>query len=881
MIPGGTTDRWRRLKELIDEALERDASERGAFLDAACAGHVELRRELETLLAAHDRSGALDWLVADVAPLAARLRGLAAPSLAVPLTPGRAVGHYHVLEQVGGGGMGVVYRATDERLGRAVALKFLHPRFGTDNSAADRFRHEARAVASLEHPNVCTVHEIGETDDGQLYLAMPLYDGETLQQRIARGPLPVGEAVEIAVQIARGLAKAHARGIVHCDIKPSNVFVTDDGVVKILDFGVAKLADVTLTGSGAGPQGTLAYMSPEQLRGAHVDRRTDLWSLGVVLSEMLARQRPFRGSETLAVRAAILDGDPTAPSTERDDVPAALDRVVTRALAKSPDARYDSAPALERDLLALGLTPAVGGVATGSADASMRPRWRPWARRLRRLARSAAVAAAAVAASLVVAATVLWSGRTRHERTGTAVVAPDPSVVVLPFVDMSPGGEREYFSDGLTEEIISRLSAVPGLKVISRTSAMHYKGSTKHLREIAKELGVAHVLEGSVRQEGGKVRISAQLIDAGADNHRWSQSYDRDLVNVLGMQDEIAREVGRALEVELGGATGALAPRGTRDPEAYELYRRGRHLWDTRTKAAHEQAIAYYQLAIERDSSYAEPHAGLADAYLTAYQFNIADAPEAEVYSRMRLAAERALALDDQSADAHTSFGVALWWQKDWPGAERELLRAIQLNPGHVTARNWYGLLLSGMGRLEEGVRQSRRASELDPFSLSANTNHALLCYAARDYDCAIEQLRHALELNDSWAFTYAVLVLPYAKKGMYDAAMRAASKAVELGGPQTPTFQARLAYVLALSGRKAEAVQLLQRAKSIPQNGVDIARAYVALGEADSAFAWLERSNWRWPHRGVLADAALDPLRSDPRFARLSARVKREMGIR
>ena len=458
--------------------------------------------------------------------------------------------------------------------------------------------------------------------------------------------------------------------------------------------------------------------------------------------------------------------------------------------------------------------------------------------------------------------------------------APDRSIVVLPFVNMSPSGDNEYFSDGITEEIISHLSAVPTLKVISRTSAMRYKGTTKSLRQIAGELGVAHVLEGSVRREGDKVRITAQLIDANDDHHLWSRSYDRELVDALGVQEEIAREVGRALEVELAGASGALPKRGTRDPKAYEFYRRGRHLWETRTKEAQEQAIEYYHRAIERDSTYAEPYAGLADAYLTMYQSNFPGTSEAELYPRMRRAAERALALDDQSADAHTSFAVALWWQKDWPGAERELRRAIELNPGHVTARHWYALLLSGMGRLEVGVEQGRRASELDPFSLSANSNHALLCYVARDYDCAIEQVRHALELNDSYAFAYGVLVLPYAKKGMYDDAMRAASKAVEFGGPLTPTYQARLAYVLALTGRRAEAVQLLQRAKTNPQNGVDIARAHVALGEPDSAFAWLERANWRWPHRGVRADPALDPLRSDPRFARLSARVEREMGL-
>jgi len=482
-------------------------------------------------------------------------------------------------------------------------------------------------------------------------------------------------------------------------------------------------------------------------------------------------------------------------------------------------------------------------------------------------------AVALVLAAIAVIAGVTWA-------FWPAAPPPERSIAVLPFVNMTPKGDNEYFSDGITEEIISDLSAVPTLKVISRTSAMRYKGTTKSLRQIAGELGVAHVLEGSVRREGDKVRITAQLIDASDDHHLWSRSYDRELVDALGVQEEIAREVGRALEVELGGARGALAKRGTRDPKAYEFYRRGRHLWETRTKEAQEQAIEYYHRAIERDSTYAEPYAGLADAYLTMYQSNFPGESEAEIYSRMRQAAERALALDDQSADAHTSFAVALWWEKDWLGAERELRRAIELNPGHVTARHWYALLLSGMGRLEEGVQQGRRASELDPFSLSANSNHALLCYVARDYDCAIEQVRHALELNDSYAFAYGVLVLAYAKKGMYEDALRAASKAVEFGGAQTPTFQARRAYVLALTGQKAEAVKLLQTAKTNPQNGVDIARAYVALGEPDSAFAWLERANWRWPHRGVRADPALDPLRSDPRFVRLSARVASEMGM-
>jgi TolB-like protein/DNA-binding SARP family transcriptional activator/Flp pilus assembly protein TadD len=481
-----------------------------------------------------------------------------------------------------------------------------------------------------------------------------------------------------------------------------------------------------------------------------------------------------------------------------------------------------------------------------------------------------------ISLALIAAAVIAWLAWAFWP----AAPAPERSIAVLPFLDMSPRGDNEYFSDGITEEIITQLSTVPTLKVISRTSAMRYKRSTKSLEQIAGELGVANVLEGSVRREGDTIRITAQLIDAGSDHHLWSRSYDRNAANVIGVQDEIAREVSRALEVELGGARGALARRGTRDPQAYEFYRRGRYLWNKRTREAHEQAIAYYRRAIERDSGYADAYAGLADAYLTAYQFNVSTVPDSEVYTRIKWAAERALALDDRSADAHASFAVALWWQRDWPGAERELRRSIELNPGYATARSWYALLMSGMGRLDEAVQQSRRASELDPFAVVVLDNAAWIRFLTRDYDGAIGLYSKSREINDSWAPGYAALSLVYAQKGMDEAATRAASKAVELGGRQVSAFEANLAYVHARAGRRAEAERFLKRAKTDPWEGFNIARAHVALGEPDSAFAWLERSSWKWPHRAARADPTLDPLRSDPRFTRLSVRVGQAMRI-
>jgi adenylate cyclase len=477
--------------------------------------------------------------------------------------------------------------------------------------------------------------------------------------------------------------------------------------------------------------------------------------------------------------------------------------------------------------------------------------------------------------SIVLVAGVLWT-------IGPGLSQPpERSIAVLPFINMSSEGDDEFFNDGLTEEIITGLSAVPELRVISRTSAMHYKGSEKPLPEIARELGVAHILEGSVRRNAGRVRISAQLIDARADEHLWAENYESDLEDVFRVQEQIARQVVRALEVELGERGNAtLVRHGTRDPEAYRLYRRARYLWNTRTKEGHERAIEYYQRAIERDSTYADAYAGLADTYRTAWQLNVSKLPEAEAFARSRWAAERALALDDKSADAHVAFGASLQEQKNWPGMERELRRAIELNPSHATARTWYGLLLAGMGRPREALEESRRAYELDPFAIVPSSNYGWQCYLARDSDCAIDQYRRTLEIGPGYGRTHARLGFAYAQKGMLDEAVRALQTAIELH-PERPDFVADLAYVQALRGETAAARENLERAKRQPFEPFNVGRAYVALREPDSAFAWLERSRWQWPHRAVLSDPALDPVRTDPRFARLVARVKGEMGIR
>lgn len=462
-----------------------------------------------------------------------------------------------------------------------------------------------------------------------------------------------------------------------------------------------------------------------------------------------------------------------------------------------------------------------------------------------------------------------------------AVAEGEHSIVVLPFAELGTDDTTTALGDGITEEIITRLSAVQGLKVISRTSAMHFRGSSKPLREIAAELGVNHVLTGTVRRQGEQARISAQLIDARADDHVWARQYDHELRDVFGVQERIAREVVHALEVELGDrARAQLARQGTSDPEAYALYRRGRYFWNTRTREGHAQAIAHYERAIARDSGYADAYAGLADAHLTAFQLNLAEVPESESYARATWAAERALALDGHSADARVAHAVVLWWRRDWRGAERELHRAIELNPGHATARSWYSLLLAGMGRGEEALRESRRASELDPLSVIVTGNVGWHCYLMRDFDCALAHYRAALEVNPSWGPAHRSIGMVEAVRGRYAEAIRSVERAIALE-PNRPDYLADLAYVYALAGRTAEARRQLVRAKARPLEGFNIARAYAALGQPDSAFVWLGRSSWQWPHRAVRSEPALAPLHADPRFASLVEWVDRAMGMR
>lgn len=852
----------------MEAALALGPEKRDAYLDVACDGDPELRREVASLIAAHEQSGPVDRLAAGLSPLAERVREAAA--LGGGALQGRSVGHYEILERVGGGGMGIVYKALDKRLGRAVALKFLQPRLNEDDSAAERFRLEARAIAALEHPNICTIHEIGETDDGQLYLAMPLYDGETVQQRIQKGPLPIGDAVSIGVQVARALSKAHARGIVHRDIKPSNILITGDGVVKLLDFGIAKLVDVTLTG-GSGPLGTIAYMSPEQARGEPVDHRTDLWSLGVVLYEMLAGQRPFAGETAMAVARALESSSPPSITTRRPEIPPALAQVVSTALAVRVQDRYQTAQAFESALLGLGLAT---HVTVGVSTVTVPPR---------RARRRMPLALAAV----VVVALGTWYGLTQRDGAAVTPGGAVPTIAVLPFADQSPGGDHEYFSDGITEEVINSLARVEGLRVASRTSSFAFKGQNIDVRTIGSQLGVRAVLEGSVRRDGETLRIQAQLVNVADGHLLWSNTYDRHVGAAFAIQQEIARAIVQTMRVTLVGEFADSQPAPSPDADAYDLYLRGRsalylkgrYAWFTRTEQGVRSAVDYFEQAIRQDSSYVQAHAGLADAYaiLGFYDFM---AP-AEAFPKAEASARRAASLAPFLAQPWTTLGyVELYHKFDFNRGEEEFRRAISLNPRYSTAHQWYANLLTAAGRFDEAEMEMRKAQEIDPLSLIANAALGWVLYYAGNHAAAAAQCQRTLELNPEYGLAHLWRGWALQEMDSLAAAVESHRKSV-IASDSGGVFVASLARSLALHGQRAEAEALLRRLESAVAGGrympsYEIGKVHDALGRPDQAMKWLARAFNERSHSMVFlrVDPQLKNLRPRPDFQRLVRQV-------
>ena len=811
-----TQERWQKVQEVFDLVVGRASQERVALLDRMCRGDLELRQEVESLLAWEGK----ETLIKNVVDGAAEL--LRPETTETPAGPklGRQIGVYRLSAIIGEGGMGVVYKAHDSRLNRTVALKFLNPHLNLDPAAKERFLLEARAAAALEHPNICTIHEIGETTEGQLFIAMAWYDGETLSEKVGHGPLPVQEAVDIALQMAQGLEHAHAAGIVHRDIKPANVMVTRDGVVKLLDFGVAKMTGIDLTQAAVVP-GTPAYMSPEQVLGRGADRRSDIWSLGAVLYEMFTGQPPFRG-DVAAVLHSITSRDPAPIAGSRSDVPHELKRIVSKTLARDPQDRYDNTQELVRDLKILRDHPerARGAGRRILAAGLRRHGW---------------LFGAVPLLVMLLAATYYWLRR---------VEVSVASVAVLPFADLSPGQDQGYFADGMTDALIADLAQIEALHVISRTSAMQYKSIRRPIPEIARELGVDAVVEGSVLADGDQVRIGVSLVDGRTDQTLWAHKYHRESRSILALQREVALAISREIRIKLAQDDQTyLHQTPSVVPEAYRLYLKGVQLRYKDSPEDWQQAADSFRQATALDPSFAPAYAELARVCTLLGGFTpLLTREKATAEGRQAIA--KALQHDPNLSDAYGVKGIfheVLEW--DWTAAEQAFKRAIELNPGNSQARYEYGWLLTRVGRFEEALPQFKYAIQQDPRAALMYHSLAHVYLYRREYDQAIEHFQTALHLDPGYGFARSSLGQAYLLSSREDKALveleADGSQGADSWGP------AYLAVAYAAAGRKEQSLELIAELEESWKRGQDdaawsLALAHGGLGQPDQACKWL-----------------------------------------
>jgi len=768
---------------------------------------------------------------------------------------GRVLSHYRLEERLGAGGMGMLYRATDLKLGRAVAIKLLARHLVSDETAKARFIREARAASALDHPNIATVHEIGEAE-GELFIAMALYEGETLKQRLDRGRLAVAEGVGILRQVLLGLEAAHRAGIVHRDIKPANVLVTSGEVVKILDFGVAKLASEG-TGQGmteAGQAvGTVLYMSPEQLRGQAVSQRSDLWSLGVLAYELLSGVTPFQADSSVTGAMRILNDEPP-PLTSVPGVPVWLADLVAQLLRKDPSQRPQSASEVLRRLEA---APEVKDRALSLPQVGLRPRFR--------------IAASFTFAVLAIAALASYLYIQRREGPNTA--GRVKSLVVLPFINASPNADAEYLSDGIADGLINSLSQIPELRVIARTTAFRFKGKEADLQKLGRELSVDAVLTGRLQQVGDTLVIQADLVNLGNGSELWGDRYNRKLTDVLSVQEEITQAISQKLRPRLtADEQRPLKKHYTDNPEAYQLYLRGRYFWNKRNEEGFTRAIDYFQKAIELEPSFALAYAGLADSYVLQPNHGFTN----DGYAKGETAARKALALDDELGEAHATLAFIAWGRWDWVNAEKGFKRAIALNPNYATAHHWYGQYLRSIAHREEALAELKRAQQLDPLSWAITTALGAALYDMGLYDRAIAAFKEALEMSPAKAPLNTQLADCYVKKNMYREAISRSQEALALSENKA-FFRINHARIYALTGNKDDALTILNELKTREAEDLEgqIAQVYVALNDKESAFKWLEIAYQRRSKELLwLKLSAYEPLRADPRYADLVRRI-------
>jgi len=753
------------------------------------------------------------------------------------LTPGTKLGPYEILSPLGKGGMGEVYRAKDVRVDRVVALKVLPEEFFEGEERRQRFEREAKMLASLNHPGIATLYSFEESG-GRHLLVMELVEGEGLDARAAAGPLPLEETLSFARQIAEALEAAHEKGIVHRDLKPANVMVTKNGRVKVLDFGLAKIA---ASGDGARVDselatdmrtqegvvvGTVPYMSPEQAQGRPLDRRTDIFSLGVILYELATGLRPFRGDSSAELLSSILRDTPRPPGELRPGLPAGLDRLIGRCLEKDRDQRYATA----RDVAA-GLGELQRDPTSPTRPAAAAPLRAP-----------KKLVLAGVAGLVVLLAAGAFMAIRRAAR-GASI----ESVAVLPFENATGDPAIEYLSDGISESLISTLSRLPGLRVISRRSAFSFKGKKLDPKEIGRQLGVDALLLGSLALRGTDLAITAELVSVRDDTQLWGEKYNRRADDVLRVEGDIAATIARTLRRTLSGEEKAKLARGrTEDPEAYRLYLKGRD-YLVGNQQEMDKSVDYFQQAIARAPEYALAHAGLAEAYTR--QAFLRGSGRAEPAAKARAAVSRALEIDPDQAEAHAALGlIAFYFEWDWAGAETELRRAVELNPGSRTVQGHYGWFLTAMGRLDEGLAHCKKAAELDPLSTNPIHDIAINYMARGDLEQAATMFRRAIDIDPNWTWGYIKLGRTLARqKKCGEALAQTEISERRIAGGAAPLSRSWLGVTYALCGEPARARQKLDELHALEAkqyvDPVNFADIHSALGETDEALRWYEKA--------------------------------------
>jgi serine/threonine-protein kinase len=914
-----TPERWKQIKELFHASLEHEPAQRRALLEKECSGDLPLRHEVESLLASHEQ--AEDFIETSAADVAAALLAEDQPALVA----GQMVGHFRIAEVLATGGMGEVYLADDTKLGRKVALKLLPQQFTINADRVRRFEQEARAASALNHPNIITIHEIGQSDSHH-FIATEFVDGETLRTHMANTRMTIGEVLDVATQVASALAAAHEVGIVHRDIKPENVMLRRDRFVKVLDFGLAKLEphrpmpvdpqaptkSMVKTNPGM-VMGTVQYMSPEQARGEEVDARTDVWSLGVILYEMLCGHAPFRGETPSHVIVSIIENNPP-PLPGGAEVPSELERIISRALRKNKAERYQTAGDIGIDLKSLKQELEVNARLQRSID--------PGGGRLevrtnsdssfpvdtinKSAARTSEVTAehpqssaeyvviemkrhkqglVLAAASLIIAIAAL--GYFYFSRSNYFAVRGEAidSVAVLPFDNVSGDPNTEYLAEGISDSVINSLSRLPNLKVSSLNSVLRYKGKQVDPQTVGRELNVRAVLIGRLKQQGDGLAISTELVDVRDNRRLWGEQYSNNLSGILVVQSEIARQISDGLRLRLTGEhKKLLAKQYTVNNEAYLLYSFGNYYFRQNTKPAFEKSIESFEQAIKLDPNYALAYAGLARAY--QFMGSRGFAPSEEYEQKVEWAALKALQLDDTLSEAHVSLGSHKFYNFDWVGAEKEIKRALELDPNSSQANEAYSIYLRTVKGAGESLPYAIRARELDP--LPDRGQGAFDHYIARHYDKAIELYRKNLEKAPDNAHVHILLGEAYVAKGMPAEGVTEMQKGLALDATlaKTPERWDRyplLAYAYAAAGRRDESLNILnQQQKLAKQRYVspyNFAIIYTGLGDKDRAFEWLTKC----VDQRILiifhlrSRPLFDPLRSDPRYAVLLRRMNLE----